>query len=80
MKKALVIMDKELQQRGYMPGKDYEYVAQVHDEMQTECKPELAEEVGEVARKSIVKAGEYFNFRCLLDGEYEIGDSWAQTH
>lgn len=29
---------------------------------------------------SIVDAGEFFKFRCPLDGEYKIGSNWAETH
>lgn len=80
MKKALVLLDTELQNRGYVPGKDYEFVANVHDEFQVEALPEIAEEVGRTAVESIRKAGEHFGFRCPLDGEYRIGKNWAETH
>lgn len=80
MKKALVILDNELQSRGYVPGKDYEFLANIHDEWQMEARPEIAEEVGKVAVESIRKAGKYFKFRCPLDGEYRVGKNWAETH
>ena len=80
MKKALVILDKSLQAKGYVPGRDYEFVANIHDEWQIEAKPEIAEDVGRTAVESIRKAGEHFGFRCPLDGEYKIGNSWAETH
>lgn len=35
---------------------------------------------GELAVKSIRKAGEMLNLRCALDAEYKIGRSWAETH
>ncbi len=35
---------------------------------------------GELAVKSIVKAGEYLNLRCPLDAEYKLGRNWAETH
>jgi len=25
-------------------------------------------------------SGEYFSFRCPLDGEFRIGNNWAETH
>lgn len=80
MKKALVLLDRRLQARGYVPGVDYEFVANVHDEWQIECNPEIAEEVGEAARAAIRSAGEYFKFRCPLDGEFKVGTCWAETH
>lgn len=35
---------------------------------------------GELAVKSIIKAGTYLEIRCPLDAEYKIGRSWAETH
>lgn len=35
---------------------------------------------GELAVKSIQKAGTYLNLRCPLDAEYKLGRSWAETH
>jgi len=29
---------------------------------------------------AIRKAGDYFGFRCPLDGEYKVGNNWAETH
>jgi DNA polymerase I-like protein with 3'-5' exonuclease and polymerase domains len=56
------------------------FVANVHDEFQMEVRPEYAEQVGEIARQSIVKAGKFYNFRCPLDGEFKIGANWKETH
>lgn len=80
MKKALVILDEDLQAKGFVPGEDYEFLANIHDEWQMECRPEIAEEVGKTAAEAIRKAGEHFKFRCPLDGEYQIGKNWAETH
>ena len=35
---------------------------------------------GELAVKSIQRAGTYLNLRCPLDAEYKLGRSWAETH
>lgn len=81
MKQALVILDEKLQgELGFIPGVDYEFVANVHDEWQIECRAELAEVIGKTAVESIRAAGVFFNFRCPLDGEYKVGKSWAETH
>jgi hypothetical protein len=26
------------------------------------------------------KAGEFFAFRCPIDGEFKVGGNWAETH
>lgn len=80
MKRALVILDTTLQERDHVPGTDYEFMLNVHDEFQIECRPEIAEEVGKTAAASIREAGEFYNFGCPLAGSYDIGDSWADTH
>lgn len=80
MKKATVLLHQELHRRGYVFGKDYGNVAHVHDEYQLLSRPDIADEVGEVAVWAIVQAGEHFGFRCPLDGEYKIGQNWAETH
>ena len=80
MKQALVILDRDLQDAGLIPGVHYEFTANVHDEWQLEVDEEHAEFVGQTAKAAIKKAGEEFNFGCPLDGAYEIGSSWAETH
>lgn len=80
MKKALTIFDRLLQEEGYVPGEDYEFVGNVHDEWQVECRPDIAERVGALGTDAIRLAGEHFNFACPLAGNADIGDNWAQTH
>ena len=80
MKKALVILDAELQRAGFVPGRHYEFVANIHDEWQIECDEEIAEIVGLAAKNAIRAAGDAFGFRCPLDGEFKIGANWAETH
>lgn len=81
MKKGLVLLDRSLQrEHGLVPGRDYEFVANVHDEWQIEVRAEFAELVGTLAVESIRLAGEAFDFRCPLAGQYQIGKTWADTH
>jgi DNA polymerase I-like protein with 3'-5' exonuclease and polymerase domains len=76
MKKALVLFHDKIRANGWA----VKLVANVHDEFQFECPPDIAEEAGKAARLSIIEAGEYFKLRCPLDGEYKIGRNWAETH
>lgn len=80
MKKALVILDTRLQAAGLVPGVNYEFVANVHDEWQIEVDEDRAEFVGQTAVASIRAAGDAFGFRCPLDGEFKVGNNWAETH
>jgi len=76
MKKALTMLDSLLR----LNTIDYKFVANIHDEWQIEVKESQAEFTGELAVKSIIEAGEHFNLRCPMDGEYKIGDNWSETH
>lgn len=80
MKKALLIFDTKLQAFGLVPGKDYEFVANIHDEWQVEARADLAETVGRMGVEAIRQAGDHFGFRCPLDGAYAVGPTWAATH
>lgn len=76
MKKALVLFDNKAESNKWM----VKYVANVHDEFQLECPKDIAQAVGEAAKLSIIEAGEAFQLRCPLDGEYKIGRNWRETH
>jgi DNA polymerase-1 len=52
----------------------------VHDEVQYECDPEVAEEVKVLIEQAALKAGEVFNFRIPTEAEGKIGNNWAETH
>ena len=80
MKKAAVILDEHLWQTYGPHGEEYGYCANIHDEWQIETKPEHAEDIGKLATASITEAGEAFNLRIPLAGEYKVGDTWAETH
>lgn len=79
-KAATIFLYRDLCQLGYKWGRDWALCAHVHDEVQIECRPELAEIVGKTAVEAMRKAGEFFDFRIRIDGEYKIGNNWAETH
>jgi DNA polymerase I-like protein with 3'-5' exonuclease and polymerase domains len=76
MKKGLVLLDDMLK----LNNIDYKFVANIHDEWQIEVKESQADFAGRLAVESIIKAGEHFNLRCPLDGEYKTGVNWSETH
>ena len=80
MKKALCILNDDIEAKGWKINDDIAFVLNVHDEYQAEVKPELVEEYKIMAVEAIRKAGEYFGFRCPLDGEAKVGESWYDTH
>jgi DNA polymerase-1 len=78
MKRALIIFSDRLRENGLYDI--VRVVANVHDELQVEAPEYLADTVGKMGVQAIRDAGDYYNMRCPLDGEYKIGDSWAETH
>lgn len=80
MKVALLIVDKKLQALGYVPGQDYEFVGNIHDEYQIECRPEIAEIVAREGTAAITEAGVRLKVVVRLDGDSKIGNNWSETH
>ena len=76
MKKALAIFAE------YAPkwGLDYKLLGSIHDEYQIEARADHADKVGYLMVESIKAAGVAFEMNCPLDGEYKIGNNWAETH
>ena len=76
MKRGLAMLDSLISLNTF----DAKFVANIHDEWQMEVREDLAENVGRMAVDCIIKAGEYYNLRCPMDGEYKVGDNWSETH
>jgi DNA polymerase I-like protein with 3'-5' exonuclease and polymerase domains len=76
MKEALVVFDSLLK----LEGINNCFVANVHDEWQLEVPEDLADRVGILGVQAIRLAGKNLNLNCELDGEYNVGDNWAETH
>ncbi len=76
MKKALVILDEYAQ--GYKL--DYNFVGNIHDEVQAEVTKGQEDKYGRLAVSCIEAAGLHYNLRCPLTGEYNVGSNWSETH
>ena len=74
MKKAAVILAKTSRHL------DRHFMLNVHDEFQAAVRPDQAEAFGRLAVESIKAAGEFFGFRCPLDGEFHVGRDWSECH
>jgi DNA polymerase I-like protein with 3'-5' exonuclease and polymerase domains len=81
-KQWLVEFEAAMWMQGYTHGwkGDYCLCAWVHDEIQVAVREDIAEKVGNIAVQTIQKVTEVFNLKCPLDGEFNIGNSWAETH
>ena len=76
MKKALALLDEYATKWKL----NYHFVGNIHDEIQTEVEQEKTEVFGRLACSCIEAAGLHFNLNCPLEGEYKVGNSWAETH
>ena len=76
MKEALVVFNDLLKSENITDC----FVANVHDEWQLEVPEDLADRVGILGVKAIRQAGRNLNLNCELDGEYNVGNNWAETH
>jgi len=77
---AYVMVHKRAEQRGWTQGVDWGMLIWMHDEFQMECRPEIADELGQLACDAIAWAGEWLGISCLHDGDYMIGNNWYETH
>ena len=78
VKKATCLLWDYIEEEGL--SRDVQQVAHIHDEFQLLVREGLEEHVGAIAVRSFQDAGKYFNFRCPLDGEWKVGQNWAETH
>ena len=76
MKQYLVFLDKNLEESGV----DYEFVANIHDEVQIQVLEEHATRVAQIAEDTFAEVTKHFGFRCRLDGEAKVGKNWMETH
>ena len=80
VKKATTILYNDLTNKGLKWGKDFGFVAHIHDEIQALVKPEYADLYKNLAIDSFRKSGEYFNLKCPMTGEARVGQNWMETH
>ena len=79
VKQATCILQRKFRSQGW-GLEDVMQVAHIHDEIQFQVRKELAEDVGKLSIQAIREAGDALGFKCPLDGEYKIGNNWAETH
>lgn len=80
--KMIDILENDLGlKQGNTKDDDFMLCAWVHDEVQLVCKNrEIAEKVSQASAAAMKYAGEFFKFRCPLETEAKIGDTWLECH
>ena len=76
MKEGLVLLNSKIKQKNL----DAKFVANVHDEWQLEVKEDQADLVGQLGVQALREVTCNLKLNCPLDGEYKIGNNWAETH
>ena len=76
MKQGLIIFDKYIKEMEL----DAAFVCNVHDEWQVEVAEADAITVGKLGVHSIIEAGKTLNLKCPLDGDFNVGNNWSETH
>lgn len=76
MKQSLVLLDSYLKAEKI----PFKFLGNIHDEWQLSTPEQYAVCVGELGRKAIQDAGVLLKLRCPLDGAYNIGLNWSETH
>ncbi len=80
MQYALCFLYKWLCDRKWVYGRDYMFVANIHDEYQCLVHKSKVDEYVELADRSISHAAKVLNIQCPHIGESDLGKNWAETH
>ena len=49
----------------------------VHDEVVCACRPEIAEQVGEIMVRNAKEPGEFYHFKVALDADFKVMRTWG---
>lgn len=79
-KRSWTIFDDTIKHMGYVHGRDYAYMLNVHDEVGLETPANKAEKLGKMLVHSMSEAGKYYSLNVEITGEYKIGVNWSETH
>jgi len=81
MKQVVVNIHNNIQKNLNLPyGIGWEQLLMVHDEVQLTCAKQHKESIYKEVMKSFTEAGEYFGFKCKIEGDSKTGFNWAETH
>ena len=84
MKYYLIELDKNLE-KVYTNSRtsmtpNYEFVGNIHDEVQIECDEAVAEDIARICERTFEDVTKLLNFRIPLRGSASIGNNWGDTH
>jgi DNA polymerase I-like protein with 3'-5' exonuclease and polymerase domains len=80
MKMLISMLRPALEDVGFLYGEDWALVLWVHDEIQIEARPEIAEAIGAIASSLVPTSAEILGIRTPMTGSYKVGNNWQETH
>lgn len=79
MKYLLCHIDNQLRAK-YTHGKEFAYVANIHDALNLECDPEVADNICKILSQSFIDTSYKLGFKYPVYGEPKIGKNQYETH
>lgn len=80
MKQVVINTHDALKNYGFVYGKDWHQHAMIHDEIQLSCAPGLEKQIIDLVLQAFVDAGNFYGFRCKIEGDAKTGYNWFNTH
>ncbi len=80
MKQVVINIHRSLADAGLIYGHDWQQHGFIHDEIQLSTLPQHTDTVKALLLQCFVDAGNYFEFKCKIEGDVKTGISWADTH
>jgi len=80
MKHYLVTVDKALMNAGLVHGRDFGYVANIHDAINIETTPDIAKVICPILEQSFLTSSEALGFKYPVTGKPSVGKDQWETH
>ena len=80
MKQVVINIHEGMEDAGFYYGHHWQQHGFIHDEVQLSCLQGLEDQVAPIILKAFETAGEFFNFRCPIQGDVKRGTTWYSTH
>ena len=80
MKQCLVFLQEELDKVKLVKGTDYNFLLNVHDEVQAEVKEDKIQLYSECAQRAVNRTNKFLKLNCKLQIDIKVGKSWAECH
>ena len=80
MKQVVVNIHKSLADAGFIYGEHWHQHAMIHDEVQLSCQPGMQSDIITHLLQAFIDAGNFYQFKCKIEGDAKVGYTWYSTH